>query len=64
MDITVVDGFLIVLLVFTELRNMVERKDLMNRLMARNYDEFAQHEEQAKKLRVTKNVKRSEGIKL
>ena len=65
MDIAIVTNvFLIVLLVFTELRNMYERNNLLNRLMARDYEEFARHEEQVKKLTVPKTFKRDEGIRL
>jgi len=40
----VVIGFLLAFIVFSEIRNYYERKSLLNRIMSKNYDEYADQE--------------------
>jgi hypothetical protein len=54
------------LIVFIEIRNWFERRQLLDRIMAKNYEEFASHESLRDSLtaKVEKRIKRHETIPL
>tara|TARA_R100000008_G_scaffold85781_1_gene76625 strand:+ start:986 stop:1198 length:213 start_codon:yes stop_codon:yes gene_type:complete len=58
--------FQMVLIVFIELRNWLERRNLMDRLMSRTYDEYASHENLRESLtaKVEKEPKKNQTISL
>ena len=55
-------GFMAGLLVFTEIRNYIERKQLLNRLMSRDYSEYAHEELRVKKATIPDKIQ--EGIEI
>ncbi len=58
--------FLMALIVFIELRNWLERRNLMDRLMSRTYDEYAGNENLKGSLtaKVEKETKKNQTISL
>ena len=58
--------FLMALIVFIELRNWLERRNLMDRLMSRTYVEYAGHENLKESLtaKVEKETKKNQTISL
>lgn len=58
--------FQMALIVFIEIRNMFERRQLLDRIMSKNYEEYASHESLRDSLtaRVEKRIKRHETIPL
>ena len=58
--------FQMVLIVFIEIRNMFERRQLLDRIMTKNYEEYASHESLRDSLtaKVEKRIKRHETIQL
>ncbi len=44
MEVTICMGFLMALIVFIEIRSYLERKDLLNRIMTKNYSEYSTQE--------------------
>lgn len=58
--------FLMLLIIFIELRNWFERRNLMDRLMSRSYDEYANHENLRESLsvKVEKEPKKNQTISL
>ena len=51
-------------LVFTEIRNYHERKNIMDRLMARDFPEFVSYENERKKATIPDKIKREDSILL
>ena len=58
--------FQMALIVFIEIRNWFERRQLLDRIMAKNYEEFASHVSLRDSLtaKVEKRIKRHETIPL
>jgi len=62
MEHLIVESFLMLFIVFTEIRNYKERKGLLDRLMSRDYTEFATFEE--KKFPIPDKKQKIHGIPL
>jgi hypothetical protein len=63
MEMTVI-AFLMGLLVFTEVRNYIERKGLLDRLMAKDFPEYATYVAEKRKVVISDNIRRDHGIEL
>lgn len=55
--------FLMVLLIFTEIRNYKERRELIEKIMAKNLTELSYYELEPKRVQVKDQLKK-EGIEL
>jgi len=51
MEMMIVVGFMLAFIVFSEVRNYYERKGLLDRIMSRDYGEYASHEIHKEKLK-------------
>lgn len=57
LEILIIQVFLMVLIVFLEIIHFKERKDLYNRIMAKDLTEYSAHKVQERKAEIPQTVK-------
>jgi len=60
----VIEGFLVSLIVFIVITTYNERKNLLDRIMSRDFPEFVNYENERKKVHIPEKIQRDKGIHL